>query len=71
MIILSEFSDSYCQQDAGRMLLEHPTLDFNGATLVLTEEERPVPMAAKGRGQGVEDVVRLALLPLGHVKGAG
>jgi hypothetical protein len=52
MTILAEFSDSYCQQDAGRMLLEHPTLDFKGATLVLTEEERPVPMASKGRGRG-------------------
>jgi hypothetical protein len=35
------------------MLLEHPTLNFDGSTLILTEEERPAPMAARrGRGRG-------------------
>lgn len=39
--------------DAGRVLLEHPTLSFNGSTLNLLEEGRSYSVASRGRGRGM------------------
>lgn len=43
---------TFFSKDAGRLLLEHSTLEFNGATLTLREEEKPGQAAARGRGKG-------------------
>lgn len=38
--------------DAGRLVLEHPTLEFQGHTITLSEEGRSSTVAYRGRGRG-------------------